>query len=56
MRKVYSLTIMVALLVTAFVISGCIPPNYSKEQAKKIVSEHKPEALAWFSKNMPADG
>ena len=42
MRKVYNLTIMVALLVTAFVISGCIPPNYSKEQAKKIVSEHKP--------------
>ena len=56
MRRVYSLILMVALLVTASVISGCFPPNYSKEQAKKIVSEHKPEALAWFSKNMPADG
>ena len=54
MRRVYSLILMVALLVTAFVISGCFPPNYSKEQAKKIVSEHKHEALAWFSKNMPA--
>ena len=54
MRRVYSLILMVALLVTASVISGCFPPNYSKEQAKKIVSEHKHEALAWFSKNMPA--
>ena len=45
---------MVALLITAFAISGCFPPNYSKEQAKKIVNEHKHEALAWFSKNLPA--
>ena len=54
MKRIYSFIIMVALLITAFAISGCFPPNYSKEQAKKIVSEHKPEALAWFSKNMPA--
>ena len=54
MKRIYSFIIMVALLITAFAISGCFPPNYSKEQAKKIVSEHKHEAFAWFSKNMPA--
>ena len=54
MKRIYSFIIMVALLITAFAISGCFPPNYSKEQAKKIVNEHKHEALAWFSKNLPA--
>ena len=41
MKRIYSFIIMVALLITAFAISGCFPPNYSKEQAKKIVKNLK---------------
>jgi len=54
MKKLTSLMLMFTLIITTFIISGCLPPNYSKEQAKKIATEHKPEALAWFAQNMPA--
>lgn len=53
MKKLLSLTVMLMLLVTTFLISGCLPPNYSKEQAKKIAQEHRQEALNWFATNMP---
>lgn len=52
-KRVLSLMTVFVLLVTVFLISGCLPPNYSKEKAEKIAKEHQPEALAWFSKNMP---
>lgn len=53
MKKVLSLITVLVLLVTSFLLSGCLPPNYTKEKAEKIVKDHKQEALAWFSQNMP---
>lgn len=44
---------MLMLLVTSLVISGCLPPNYTKEKAKEIAKEHQKEAVAWFQSNMP---
>ena len=53
MKKLVSFSLMLVLLVTTFLISGCLPPNYSKEKAKEIAQAHQKDALGWFEKNMP---
>lgn len=53
MRKILSFSIMLMILVTSCLLSGCLPPNYSKEKAKEIAKAHQKEAIAWFASNMP---
>lgn len=53
MKRVLNLITIIVLLVTTFLISGCLPPDYTKEKAEKIVKDHQHEALAWFQQNMP---
>mgnify|MGYP003296764774 CR=1 FL=1 len=53
MKRVISFTLMLTILATAFLISGCLPPNYTKEKAKEIAKANQKEALAWFAANMP---
>lgn len=53
MKKLVSFALMLVLLVTTFLISGCLPPNYSDEKVKEIAKNHQKDALAWFQKNMP---
>lgn len=53
MKRFLSYTLMLTMLATTFLISGCLPPNYTKEKAKEIAKVNQKEALAWFSTNMP---
>lgn len=53
MKKLVSFAILLLLLVTTFLISGCIPPNYSSEKAKEIAQAHQKDAFAWFQEHMP---
>lgn len=53
MKKSISLVLMFCMLILTLMLSGCLPPNYSKEKAKEIAKTHQKEVLAWFSANMP---
>lgn len=50
MRK--KLVIFVAIF-TAFILSGCVPPNYTKEHEEECLKAHYSEAVDWFSEKMP---
>lgn len=53
MKRIVSFSLMLIILITSFLISGCLPPNYTKEKAKEIAKNHQQEALDWFAANMP---
>jgi len=53
MKKSASYLFLFVMLVTTFLISGCLPPNYSDQKAKDIEKTYTKDALAWFQKNMP---
>ena len=53
MRKICSVFLLMLMIVSTLLISGCTPPDYSDDKAKKIVSEHSQEATDWFQKNLP---
>lgn len=52
MKKFQSFTVMTFFILITFIISGCLPPNYTKEKAKEIAKNHKNETLSWFTSNM----
>ena len=53
MRKISSVLLLALLVISTFLIAGCLPPNYSKDKAKEIATEHGKDVVTWFQKNMP---
>lgn len=53
MKKLWSTLLALLILLSSLMLGGCLPPNFSKEQAKKIAEEHHKDAVAWFQQHLP---
>lgn len=53
MKRIISYILLGLLILSSFLISGCLPPNYTKDKAKAIAKEHHKDAVAWFKQNKP---
>lgn len=53
MKKLWKGLAALLILLSTLAVAGCLPPNYSKDKAKKIVEDHQQEAFAWFQQQLP---
>ncbi len=50
MKKLFATLLAV---VSLSLLAGCLPPEFTKENAKKLAKEHYSEAVEWFAQNYP---
>lgn len=53
MKKFWPILILTLMILTTFMITGCLPPNFTEQKAKDIAKEHHKDAVAWFQQYKP---
>jgi len=43
----------ILILILAISLTGCMPPEFTKEHAKELAREHQGDATQWFAANRP---